>query len=103
MRRQVLPIVLTALVSTAQAGTWVFVGQGDCPGPHLGGNSGKEPAFERCDAAFAGKTALCYTNTCNPGCDFIDLPTKDCAGGAELADVYTCVVEPPLEPSSGKP
>lgn len=83
---------------TVQAGTWVLVGQGDCPGPHAGASSGTEPEFERCDAEFAGKTALCYTKVCNPGCDFIDLPTKDCRGGTEMADVYTCVAEPKPRP-----
>jgi hypothetical protein len=95
MHRYLLPMLLMTLLSSAHAGTWVLVGQGDCPGPHLGGNSGKEPEFERCNPEFAGKTALCYTKVCNPGCDFIDLATKDCRGGTELADVYTCVVEPP--------
>jgi hypothetical protein len=90
-----LLLLTLPLIATAHAGTWVLVGQGDCPGPHAGGNSGKEPEFERCAPEFHGKTALCYTKVCNPGCDFIDKATRDCRGGTEMADVYTCVADPP--------
>lgn len=83
------------LIASAQAGTWVPVGQGDCPGVQVVGSSGTEPERERCTPAFAGKTALCYTKVCNPGCEYINVTTRDCRGGTEMADVYTCVADSP--------
>jgi hypothetical protein len=88
--RASLAVLLTALVQTAAAGTWVKIGEGDCPGPQVIGSLGEAPEVEHCTPAFAGKTALCFTRNCNPGCQYIDVPTRDCRGGAELADVYTC-------------
>jgi hypothetical protein len=74
----------------AWAGTWVYVSRGDCPGPLVRGSAGERPDRELCTPEFEGKTALCYTQNCNPGCDYVDVPTPDCRGGAELVDVYTC-------------
>lgn len=89
-------LMLLALVfsTAAQAGAWVRVGEGDCPGKPLFGSAGERPEAERCTPALAGRTALCFTRNCNPGCEYIDVATSDCRGGAELADVYTCVPEP---------
>ena len=99
MRPTILLCLIFFATTSAQAGTWVLVGQGDCPGPRVGGNSGKEPDFLRCDADFVGKTALCYTReVCNPGCEFVDVPTTECRGGMELADLYTCVADPKPQP-----
>lgn len=77
-------------VPAAHAG-WQFVEQGDCPGPQVSGSPGELPEAERCTPEFAGKTALCFTQVCYPGCQYIDVPTAQCQGGAELAQVYTCV------------
>lgn len=83
-----------ASIAPAQAGHWMLVTQGDCPGPQVSGSAGPQPEDEVCTAAFAGKTALCFTQVCYPGCQYIDIPTRKCRGGAELAQVYTCVSEP---------
>lgn len=90
-----LMLLLLALGPAAQAGTWVAVTEGDCPGPEVNGSAGERPDAALCTPAFAGKTALCFTRNCNPGCQYIDVPTKQCRGGAELADVYTCVAATP--------
>jgi hypothetical protein len=74
----------------AQAG-WQLVAQGDCPGPQVWGTAGELPESARCTPEFAGKTALCFTQVCYPGCQYIDVPTAQCQGGAEMAQVYTCV------------
>jgi hypothetical protein len=79
----------------AHAGKWVWVSEGDCPGPQVIGSAGVNPDDELCTAAIAGKTALCFTQVCYPGCQYIDVATRQCQGGAELAEVYTCVVEIP--------
>lgn len=88
-----LMILLIALSGGAQANTWVYVDQGDCPGKTLVASTGKFPASELCTPAMAGKTALCFVRTCSPSCEYIDVRTPQCRGGAELAEVYTCVVE----------
>jgi len=77
-------------VSAAWAGTWVYVSRGDCPCPQVFGSAGEAPEHERCTPEFDGRTTLCYTQNCNPGCDDVDVLTRDCRGGAELVDVYTC-------------
>jgi len=82
-----------ASIAPAQAGHWRLVTQGDCPGPQISGSPGAAPEDEVCTAAFAGKTALCFTQVCYPGCQYIDIPTHACQGGAELAQVYTCEPE----------
>lgn len=96
-----LLILILPLISLAHAGTWVPAGQGDCPGAQVWGSAGKEPEAEQCTAAFVGKTALCFTQVCYPGCQYIDVPTRDCRGGTEMAEVYTCVADP--TPGSGAP
>lgn len=90
-----LMLLLLALGSAAQAGTWIPITEGDCPGPEVNGSAGEQPDAAHCTPAFAGKTALCFTRNCNPGCQYIDVPTAQCRGGAELADVYTCVTAAP--------
>jgi len=83
-----------AWIAPAHAGRWVLANQGDCPGPQVIGSAGTHPEDDLCTAEFAGKTALCFTQVCYPGCQYIDIPTRECRGGAELAQVYTCVSEP---------
>ncbi|MDP2433158.1 MAG: hypothetical protein Q8O33_14185 [Pseudomonadota bacterium] len=97
MRRLLLLLIALSFThgATARAGTWVPVGEGDCPGPEVNGSAGEHPDAIHCTPTFTGKTALCFTNNCNPGCQYIDVPTTQCRGGAELADVYTCVQEAP--------
>lgn len=96
MAQQGVKVLLCCLAflgaPVARAG-WVAAGQGDCPGPQVWGSAGEQPEAERCTPDFAGKTALCFTQVCYPGCQYIDVPTRECRGGAELAHVYTCVPE----------
>jgi len=90
-RRVTLGLFAIALaVSPVWAGTWVYVTRGDCPGPQVVGSAGEIPERDRCTPEFEGKTALCFSFNCNPGCQYIDVLTKDCLGGAEMVDVYTC-------------
>ena len=89
---------LLAHGAAAQAGTWLVLEQGDCPGPQVIGSAGELPDPDLCTPAFAGKTALCFTQVCYPGCQYIDVPTTQCRGGAEMANVYTCVAETPTRP-----
>ena len=86
--------LMLAWIAPAQAGRWVLANQGDCPGPQVIGSAGAEPEDELCSNAFAGKTALCFTQVCYPGCQYIDILTRECRGGTELAQVYTCLSEP---------
>lgn len=83
-----------ALAASATQADWRLIGEGDCPGSQVIGSAGLTPEAELCTPAFAGKTALCFTQVCNPGCQYIDVATRDCRGGAELAQVYTCEAKP---------
>jgi hypothetical protein len=97
-------LVALPLLAPAQAGTWAPVGKGDCPGAQVWGTAGDMPEGERCTTEFIGKTALCFTQVCYPGCQYIDVLTKDCRGGTEMADVYTCVeVLPAKDPPAARP
>lgn len=91
VRRAVSGLCVLILSTPATwAGTWVYVTRGDCPGPQVVGSAGETPERQHCTPEFDGKTALCFTNNCNPGCQYIDMLTTQCRGGAELVDVYTC-------------
>ena len=97
MRQGIAPVLLALTLATtlAQAG-WRLVDEGDCPGRQVIGSDGDMPDAAICTPGFAGKTALCFTQVCNPGCQYIDVFTPDCRGGAEMAQVYTC------EPQAGR-
>jgi hypothetical protein len=86
-------LLIAPAIPVAAAG-WQLIGEGDCSGRQVVGSLGVEPEAERCTPEFAGKTALCFTQVCNPGCQYIDVRTADCRGGTELAQVYTCVQPP---------
>ena len=91
-----LALTCLALLAAAPAhAEWRLVGEGDCPGRQVIGSLGVEPEAEQCTPEFAGKTALCFTQVCNPGCQYIDISTTDCRGGTETALVYTCDVSLP--------
>lgn len=83
-------LILVLLTTLPAWAGWRLVGQGDCPGVQVQGSVGEAPEPDRCTPGFAGKTALCFTQVCYPGCQYIDVPTAQCAGGAEMANVYTC-------------
>ncbi len=95
-----LALTCLALLTAASAhAEWRLVGEGDCPGRQVIGSLGVEPEAEQCTPEFAGKTALCFTQVCNPGCQYIDVLTADCQGGTETAQVYTCAVSVPRQPA----
>jgi hypothetical protein len=70
----------------AGAGVWQPAGVGDCPGRDVGGSRGSTPEASRCDASFAGQTAVCWAN----GCTYKTVPTASCKGGASPGQMYTC-------------
>lgn len=88
--RRILAFTALALALPATAG-WRWVAEGDCIGPQLQGAPGEVPEPTRCTPEMAGKTALCFPKTCNPGCQYLDLPTEKCLPGADTAQIYTCV------------
>lgn len=73
---------------------WQSVGTGDCPGRDVAGSSGSQPEGAKCTAAFAGFTAVCWSQ----GCTYKNLPTAACTGGANPGRMYTCL---PAAPASG--
>ncbi len=84
-----LPWYVSLLVSwlpfIALIGVWVFLSR------QMQGGAGKEPDEALCTRELAGKTALCFPQSCNPGCQYIDLPTGQCLPGADTGLIYTCV------------
>jgi hypothetical protein len=73
-------------IGTASAGTWQAVGVGDCPGRDVSGSRGSAPEAGKCDASFAGFTAVCWGH----GCTYKNVPTGACTGGANPGQMYTC-------------
>lgn len=73
--------------SSASAGVWQPAGVGDCAGHDIAGSRGSTPEAAKCDAAFAGKTAVCWSN----GCTYKNVPSASCKGGASPGQMYTCV------------
>ena len=81
---------------------WVLRGEGDCSGndaqPFSGGAS---PESGRCNAASAGKAAVCWDGVAyhnNPSpvgvpgwCTYKTLPASQCRGGARPGKIYECV------------
>lgn len=86
-----LAAACVALSTAAGAGTWRSVGTGDCPGRDVAGSPGAQPEGGRCDAAFAGFTAVCWAH----GCTYKNLPTGQCTGGANPGRMYTCQADAP--------
>ena len=78
-------------------GTWQAVGIGDCPGRDVSGSSGPAPDPSKCNAAFAGQTAVCWTT----GCTYKNVATAACTGGATPGQMYTCTG--PASASSASP
>ncbi len=90
--RGVLAFTLAGCLHAPAAGAgWVRVAEGDCIGPQRQGSAGQEPEAARCTPEFAGKTALCFPRSCNPGCQYLDLPTAQCQPGADNGVIYTCM------------
>jgi hypothetical protein len=85
------------LASQAEAGTWQAMGVDDCPGHDVAGSRGPAPEAGKCDASFAGYTAVCWTT----GCTYKNIPAAACRGGASPGQMYTCVASGPQPVSSG--
>ena len=83
-------------IGTAQAGTWQPVGVGDCPGRDVAGSRGSVPEAGKCDASFAGYTAVCWAG----GCTYKNVATGSCTGGANPGQMYTCAASAPM-PAGG--
>src|ERR1017187_9410514 len=73
-------------VGTASAGTWQPVGVGDCPGRDVAGSRGSVPEAGKCDASFAGYTAVCWAT----GCTYKNVTTSSCTGGPSPGQMYPC-------------
>jgi hypothetical protein len=86
--------LLALLACHANAG-WQLVAQGDCVGPQLLGGAGQQPEAAMCTLEWAGKTALCFPQSCNPGCQYLDMPAQNCLPGADNGLIYTCEPETP--------
>lgn len=86
--------LLLACVTSPARADWQWVGEGDCVGPQLQGAPGDMPEPARCNSAMAGKVALCFPKTCNPGCQYIDMPVARCQIGADTGQIYTCLPDP---------
>ena len=72
-------------------GNWQPVGVGDCPGRDVSGSRGPIPEPGKCEASFAGNTAVCWAS----GCTYKSVVTAACTGGANPGQMYTCVPPPP--------
>lgn len=90
MFRIFLALTLTAPVVVAAGATWERVGIGDCQGEPFAGSPGEEPYEDMCASTTLGRTARCFTQVCNPYCEYLDTPTPECRGGTEEAHLYTC-------------
>jgi hypothetical protein len=70
----------------ASAGVWQAVGIGDCTGHDVSSSRATMPDASKCDASFAGQTAVCWAN----GCTYKNVPVTQCKGGAAPGQMYTC-------------
>ena len=86
-------------MGVASAGTWQSVGVGDCPGRDLSGSRGSKPDAAKCDASFAGNTAVCWAS----GCTYKSVVTAACTGGANPGQMYTCVATAAPPPAAPPP
>jgi len=69
-----------------QTGNWRLVGTGDCPGRDIAQSTGSIPAKGRCNAAFSGYTAVCWSGNCT----YKNVPAGSCTGGVNPGKMYTC-------------
>jgi hypothetical protein len=92
-------VVLSAMLWTglASAGTWQPVGLGDCPVREVATSRGPVPEAGKCDASFAGLTAVCWTT----GCSYKSVATTACTGGATPGQMYTCMATAPAATAAG--
>jgi len=90
-----LTILAAADSVCAQSSSWESVGTGDCPGRDVSSSPGPTPDPAKCDAAFAGFTAVCWSGACT----YKNVLTASCTGGANPGRMYRCVLGPPLSPA----
>jgi len=83
----------------AQSSPWQSVGTGDCPGRDVSSSTGPTPDPAKCDAAFAGFTAVCWSGACT----YKNVPTASCTGGASPGRMYRCVPSSPPPPPASTP
>jgi hypothetical protein len=83
-------LCVAGLAPAALAGTWVRTGEGDCPGVPWQATPGGVPDATLCTPATAGRVALCFTQGCNPGCNYLEARHQDCREGPEPGRIYTC-------------
>jgi hypothetical protein len=80
-------------------GSWRSVGTGDCPGRDVANTSGPNPDPAKCNAGFAGFTAVCWDNVCT----YKNVATGSCTGGASPGRMYTCGTTSSTSPPSPTP
>jgi len=91
------PVTPPAPPPSPPVGTWQSVGLGDCPGRDVAGTSGPNPDASKCNASFAGNTAVCWMT----GCTYKNVATAACTGGASPGQMYTCSAGPAAGPAPG--
>src|SRR5450759_5003491 len=94
-----LILAATLWSGAARAGTWQAVGVGDCPGRDVAGSRGPSPEAGKCDASFAGHTAVCWAH----GCTYKNVATGACTGGANPGQMYTCGAATAPAPAAAAP
>gem|GEM_PF-3469292 len=85
--------------SAPENGTWQPVGIGDCPGRAVSSSRGPIPDPGRCQASFAGNTAVCSAK----GCSYKSVPAAVCKGRGKPGQMYTCVAAVPPPQPAAKP
>lgn len=75
-----------AVSAHAVAEGWQAVGVGDCPGRGVAGTTGPNPDPSKCNASFAGQTAVCWTTSCT----YKNVATTSCTSGGNPGRLYTC-------------
>lgn len=118
------PAPATPAPAAAKPGyAWRYVGNGDCAGGDGGTSKGGSPAAEKCDAARAGKLAVCWDGMTQrhpsikgAACSYRNTTAAACKGGANPGFVFECGLEgtpvgklpalqaeaPPPAPATGK-
>jgi hypothetical protein len=85
----------TADLVRAQSTPWQSMGTGDCPGRDVSSSTGPAPDPVKCDAAFAGFTAVCWSGACT----YKNVATAACTGGANPGRMYRCAPATPPPPT----
>ncbi len=83
-----------APASASAPEAWTSVGTGDCPGRDVAETKGPTPDPAKCNATFAGFTAVCWDGACT----YKNLATSACTGGASPGRMYTCAAGPVATP-----